>query len=103
MNALKLVFSNGKGEDDIVIKEENGNFKELVVPKGAIMMTVNLRIPERISKLNITSHQSTSKQNIQLNGEGFLLIDPKTPPALIVVHKKGMLFRFFYSLRMEIF
>ena len=34
MTVLKLIFSNGRGDEDIVIREESGNFKELVVPKG---------------------------------------------------------------------
>ena len=73
----------------MVIKEESGNFKELVVPKGAVMMTVNLKIPERIQKLNLTSHTGMSKTSIKLNGENYLLVDPRAPPSLIIVHKKG--------------
>lgn len=91
MTVLKLIFSNGKGDEDIVIKEESGNFKELVVPKGAVMMTVNLKIPERIQKLNLTSHTVLSKSPIKLNGEGYLIVDPRSPPSLIIVHKKGRL------------
>ena len=87
--SLKLIFSNSKGEEDIVIKEESGNFKDLVVPKGAIMMTVNLKIPDRIQKLNLTSHMVSSKTNIKLNGGNYLLVDPKEPPSIIIVHKEG--------------
>ena len=90
MTPVKLVFSNGQGDENIIIKEENGNFKDLVVSKGAIMMTVNLKIPERIQKLNITSQTETSKTAIKLNGEDYLLLTPKSPPMLIVVHKTGL-------------
>ena len=98
MIPVKLIFSNAAMGENIVIKEESGNFKDLEVSKETKMMTVNLNIPNRIQKLNLTAHNKNNfDSQIKLNGGNYLLVDPKYPPSkIIIVHKPGSCY--FFSL-----
>ena len=101
------------GGSVIVLRIRNGQSNDSVIfSNGRVMKILSLgkkaatRCPKRRSdddgelkntrttqRLNLTSHTAQTKVKIKLNGENYLLVDSRSPPSLIIGHRKGVEWR----------